>query len=101
MAAKYLHNKERVLNNFWKRIAHYYNNDIYIYEVKKTDNVPSRLLTICLWSHGHSCTWPHDVQLHIDGSNEPKSAQQVKQGAQCIMKLARCDSLRLSHFCEI
>ena len=63
--------------------------------------MPSWLLTIWKWPHGYSCTWPHDEQLHIDGSNEPKSAQQVKQGAQCIMKLARCDSLRLSHFCEI
>ena len=29
----------------------------------------------------HSCTWAHDVQLHIAGTNEPKSAQQAKQGA--------------------
>ena len=25
----------------------------------------------------------HDVRLHIAGTNEPKSAQQAKQGAQC------------------
>ena len=37
--------------------------------VKKTDNVPS-------------CTWTHDVQLQIAGTNERKSAQQVKQGAE-------------------
>ena len=29
---------------------------------------------------GNSCSWAHDVQLHIPGTNEPKSAQQVKQG---------------------
>ena len=27
------------------------------------------------------CTWAHDVQLHIAGTNEPKSAQQAKQRA--------------------
>ena len=25
-------------------------------------------------------TWAHDVRLHIAGTNEPKSAQQAKQG---------------------
>ena len=29
---------------------------IYIYVVKKTENVPSRLLPICKWPHGNSCT---------------------------------------------
>ena len=48
--------------------------------VKKTDNVPSQLLPIRQWPHGNSCTWAHDVRLHIAGTNEPKSAQQVKQG---------------------
>ena len=36
---------------------------IYIYKVKKTDNVPSRLLPIHQWPHGNSCTWAHDVRL--------------------------------------
>ena len=30
---------------------------------------------------GNSCTWAHDVWLHIAGTNEPKSAQQAEQGA--------------------
>ena len=25
--------------------------------------------------------WAHDVRLHITGTNEPKNAQQAKQGA--------------------
>ena len=29
---------------------------IYIYVVRKTDNVPSRLLTIRQWSHGNMAT---------------------------------------------
>ena len=33
------------------------------------------------WPHGNSYTWAHDKRLHIAGPNEPKSAQQVKQGA--------------------
>ena len=28
-----------------------------------------------------SCTWAHDIRFHIAGTNEPKSAQQAKQGA--------------------
>ena len=47
---------------------------IYIY------NVPSRLLPIRQWPHGNSRTWAHDVQLHIAGTDEPRSPQQVKQG---------------------
>ena len=54
---------------------------IYIYVVQKTDNAPSRLLSLRQWPHGNSYTWAHDVRLHIAGINEPKSAQQVKQGA--------------------
>ena len=30
------------------------------------------------WLCGNSCTWAHDIQLHIAGTNEPKSAQQAK-----------------------
>ena len=48
---------------------------------KKTDNVPSRLLPVHQWPHDSSCTWAHDVRLHIVGTSEPKSAQHVKQGA--------------------
>ena len=55
---------------------------IYIYVVKKTDSVPSQLLPFRQWPHGYSCTWAHDVRLHIAGTNEPKSAQQFKQGAK-------------------
>ena len=31
--------------------------------------------------YGNSCTWAHDLWFHIAGTNEPKSAQQAKQGA--------------------
>ena len=55
--------------------------NIYIYIFKKTDNVPSQLLPIHQWPHGNSCTWAHDVRLHIACTNEPNSVQQVKQGA--------------------
>ena len=33
------------------------------------------------WLCSNSFTWAHDVRLHITGTNEPKSAQQAKQGA--------------------
>ena len=49
----------------------------YIYNHK--NNVPSRLAP--QWLYGNSCTWACDVRLHIAGANEPKSAQQAKQGA--------------------
>ena len=39
--------------------------------------MPSRLLQIRQWPNGNSCTWAHDVRLHIAGTNEPKSTQQV------------------------
>ena len=35
--------------------------------------VPSQLLP--QWLCGNSCTWLHDVRLHIAGTNETKSAQ--------------------------
>ena len=54
---------------------------MYIYVVKNMDNVPSRLLPISQWPHSNSYTWEHDVRLHITSTNEPKNAQQVKQGA--------------------
>ena len=37
--------------------------------------MPSRLSP--QWLFGNSCTWAHDVQLHIAGTNEPKSAQYI------------------------
>ena len=43
--------------------------------------------TICFPGYHHngfvrnSCIWPHDVSLHIAGTNESKSAQQAKQRA--------------------
>ena len=33
---------------------------------------------MCQWLCGNSCTWAHDVCIHIAGTNEPKSAQQAK-----------------------
>ena len=32
------------------------------------------------WLCGNSCNCAHNVQLHIAGTNEPKSAQQAKLG---------------------
>ena len=52
---------------------------IYIYIWNQENNVPSRLSP--QWLCGNSCTWTHDVELHSTGTNEPKSAQQAKQGA--------------------
>ena len=52
---------------------------IYIYISYHENNVPSRLSP--QWFCGNSCTWTHDVRLHIADTNEPKSAQQAKQGA--------------------
>ena len=54
---------------------------IYIHIHIYIANVPSRLLLIHQWPHDNSCTWAHDVRLHIAGTNEPKSAKQVKQAA--------------------
>ena len=50
----------------------------YIHTCNHENNVPSRLSRQRLC--GNSCTWAHDLQLHIAGTNEPKSAQQAKQG---------------------
>ena len=50
---------------------------LYIYNHE--NNVPSELSP--QWLYGNSYTWAHDVRLHIAGTNEPKSAQQAKQGA--------------------
>ena len=52
---------------------------IYIYICNHENNMPSRLSR--QWRYGNSCTWAHDVWLLIAGTNEPKSAQQAKQGA--------------------
>ena len=37
---------------------------IYMYIVKKTDNMHSWLLTICPWPHGNK-TWTHDIWHYI------------------------------------
>ena len=50
-----------------------------IYICNHEDNVLSRLSPQRLC--GNSCTWEHDIRLHIAGTNEPKNAQQAKQGA--------------------
>ena len=50
---------------------------IYIYICNQEKDVPFRLSR--QWLCGNSCTWPHDVRLHIAYTNEPKSAQQAKQ----------------------
>ena len=56
----------------------YIYNHVNVYVIMKTMCPPG------YYHNGfmaHSCTWAHDVQLHIAGTNEPKSAQQAKQGA--------------------
>ena len=52
---------------------------IYIYICNHENNVPSQLSP--QWFCGNSCTQAHDTRLHIAGTNEPKRAQQAKQGA--------------------
>ena len=43
------------------------------------NNVSSQLSS--QWFCGNSSTWANGVRLHIAGTNEPKNAQQAKQGA--------------------
>ena len=50
--------------------------DIYIYIYAITQLYISTQ-QLCV----NSCTWAFDVRLHITGTNDPKSAQKVKQGA--------------------
>ena len=52
---------------------------IPIVQVNLENNVPSRLSP--QWLCGNSYTRAQDARLHFTGTNEPKSAQQVKQGA--------------------
>ena len=52
---------------------------IYTYIYNHENNVPSQLSP--QWICGNSCTWAHDVRLHIASTNEAKSAQQAMQGA--------------------
>ena len=42
---------------------------IYIYICNHWNNVHSRSST--QWLCGNSCTWTHDIQLHITGTNSP------------------------------
>ena len=53
----------------------------YIYICYHENNVPSWSWLSPQWLCGDSCIWAHDIWLHIAGTNEPKSAQQAKQGA--------------------
>ena len=48
--------------------------DIYIYAIMQLYISTQQL---CV----NSCAWAFDVRLHITGTNDPKSAQKVKQGA--------------------
>ena len=52
---------------------------IYIYIRIHENNVASQSLP--QWPCGNSCSWAHDVELHIDRTNKPKYAQQAKQRA--------------------
>ena len=56
---------------------------IYIIDIHTHTHIyicmPSRLSPH--WPCGNSYTWANDIRLHIAGTNEPKSAQQAKQGA--------------------
>ena len=36
---------------------------------------------VCELALGKSCTWAHDVRLHVARTNDPKSAQEDRQGA--------------------
>ena len=55
---------------------------IYVYVIMKILSPPGYPSPQWL-CHNTSCTWAHDAQLHISGTNETKSAQQVKQGVSC------------------
>ena len=43
------------------------------------------------WLCGNSCTWEHDVQLHIAGTNEPKecsrSYARIVRGPSCFCEV--------------
>ena len=39
------------------------------------------------WLCGNSCTRVYDLQLHIPGTNEPKSAQQANQGEYYVIQV--------------
>ena len=48
------------------------------------DNIYEIMKAMCPPSYHHngfsnSCTWVHDVRLHIAGTNELKSGQQAKE----------------------
>ena len=65
---------------------------IYIYVVKKTDNVSTRLLSIHMYSHGNSCTWEHDVRL--DHVPKCMSYHEATDGLGLVItERARCLSL--------
>ena len=60
-------------------MMHYIYYRYMIHYIYYGSNVPSRLSPE--WLSGNSCTWRHDVGLHIVGTSKPKSAQQAKQVA--------------------
>ena len=56
----------------------YYIYIIYnIYICYHENNVPSHLSP--QWPRVNSCTWAHDVRLHIAGTNEPKSVNKLSK----------------------
>ena len=67
----------RAMLKRWERTIKF--PDSKFYAEFHENNVPSRLSP--QWLCGNSCTWAHDVPSHIAVTNEPKIAQQAKQGA--------------------
>ena len=63
---------------------HYIYIYIYIY-IEKDKECALQIIIIInsllmqQWLYGNSCICPNGLQLHITDTNEPKSAQQVKQ----------------------
>ena len=51
---------------------------MFIYICNHENNVTSLLSS--QWLCGNSCTWTHDVRLHIAGNIQPVSAQRAKKG---------------------
>ena len=63
---------------------------IHVYVVKK-DRRALPLIIICNWPHVNSCIWAHDVRLHVAGTNEPKSTENVQQVAGSSQELRQCN----------
>ena len=56
---------------------------IYIYILSWKQCALPVITTLALWQLMYLGTCSHDVRLCIAGTNEPKSAKQAKQGADC------------------